>query len=111
MMVSVFLARAFAMEPAPWAICASTSEADQSALQVQEEAKIRAAAVLAGEEAARKRRVEEAAASAAQSGTPACVPSLRGDTLTSARRALSKAHCRLGKVSRPRSTTTASWWS
>ncbi len=33
---------------------------------------------------------------------PACrVPALKGDTLTAARRALAKAHCRLGTVHRP----------
>ncbi len=37
-----------------------------------------------------------------QTEHPACrVPTLRGDTLTAARRALAKAHCRLGAVHRP----------
>jgi hypothetical protein len=76
---------------------------EAAATKEQEESKARAAAVLASEEAVRKRHAEESAASAAQRGTPACVvPSLRGDTLTSARWALSKANCRLGKVSRPK---------
>lgn len=45
--------------------------------------------------AARKRREAEAE-------HPAClVPALKGDTLTAARRALAKAHCRLGHVHRP----------
>jgi hypothetical protein len=71
-----------------------------AAAKEQEEAKARAAAVLADEEAARKHRQEEAAAT--DTGAQGCVvPPLRGDTLTSVRRTLSKAHCRLGKVSRP----------
>ena len=67
---------------------------EATATKEQEEAKAR--------EAALKHR-EDVAASAAQSGTQACtVPSLRGDTLSAARRALAKAHCRLGKVSKPK---------
>ena len=74
---------------------------EAAATEEQEEDKARAAAVLAGEEAARKHREEEAAAR--DTRAQACiVPTLRGDTLTSARRALSKAHCRLGKVSKPK---------
>lgn len=70
------------------------------AAKEQEEAKTRAAAVLADEEAARRHHAEEAAA--AEHKAPVCVvPSLKGDTLTGARRALSKARCRLGKVGKP----------
>ena len=73
---------------------------EAAAVKEQEETKARAAAVLANEEAARKHR-EQAAAT--DTRAQACtVPSLRGDTLSTARRALAKAHCRLGKVSRPR---------
>jgi hypothetical protein len=74
---------------------------EAAAIKEQEESKTREAARLAAEEAARKRHEEEAAV-AAQREAPACtVPSLRGDTLAAARRALAKTHCRLGKVSRP----------
>jgi len=45
----------------------------------------------------------EAAPAALRKVTPACiVPSLKGDPLSKARRSLSKAHCTLGKVTRPR---------
>jgi hypothetical protein len=65
----------------------------------QEEANARATAMRAAEEAALKPRQEEP--TAVRSEGPACtVPSLRDDTLKTARRALAKAHCRLGKVSR-----------
>lgn len=69
-----------------------------------EEWRAKEAARYAAEEAASlKRREEEEAAAKAVVGVPACiVPSLKGDTLSAARYALDKAHCRLGKVSRPR---------
>jgi hypothetical protein len=35
------------------------------------------------------------------------VPSLKGDSLSKARRALSKAHCKLGKVTTPRGSSRA----
>jgi hypothetical protein len=70
---------------------------EAAAAKEREEAKAREAAVLASEKAARKHREE-----AEQSSAPACVvPTLRGDTLSAARHALAKAHCRLGKVGRP----------
>lgn len=46
---------------------------------------------------------EAAEAQAAESGFVECViPSLKGDTLGRAQRLLSRAHCRLGEVSRPK---------
>jgi hypothetical protein len=64
-----------------------------------------AAASHAAEAAALKKREEEEAA-AADKPTPVCsVPSLGGDTLRAARRALTKAHCRLGRVYRGPHTT------
>jgi hypothetical protein len=45
---------------------------------------------------------EEPPATPAQTALPAClVPALKGDTLPAARRALARAHCRLGVVHRP----------
>ncbi len=82
-------------------------EAKQRQAKEQEEQK--AAATRAVEAEAAKRHREEEAAEAAQreraedeEASPSCVvPALRGDTLRSARRALSSAHCRLGSTSRP----------
>jgi hypothetical protein len=73
--------------------------------QAKEVAAQRAAAVKHTEEQARQteaeaQRAREAAAREAAE-YPAClVPALKGDTLTAARRALTKAHCRLGAVHR-----------
>jgi len=56
------------------------------------------------EAAALKRHQEEAAEGAIKPQAPAVacvVPSLKGDTLNTARRALTRHHCRLGKVHRP----------
>jgi hypothetical protein len=50
----------------------------------------------------RARRELEARVRAAQAAKHCVVPSLRGDTLSTAKRALVKAHCQIGKVSRPR---------
>lgn len=82
----------------------SEYEANQrQAAKEQEEQRTREAAIRASEAAALKRREEEEVASAAVARTRTCnVPSLKGDTLSIARRAIDKAHCRLGKVSRPR---------
>ncbi|HXP36785.1 MAG TPA: hypothetical protein VN817_03375 [Solirubrobacteraceae bacterium] len=64
------------------------------------------AARYAAEAAALSRRHEEESAAAAVAPRIRCVvPSLRGDTLPAARRALEKAHCSLGKVHRPRHRT------
>jgi hypothetical protein len=69
--------------------------------QAKEAAKAKAA-----EEAASKRRVEEERAhSNAPSNAPTSncvVPSVQGDTLSAARRAIARAHCRLGHVGRSR---------
>ncbi len=89
-------------------------EAKQQQLaKEQEEAKAREAARYATEEAelkqAEERDAQEAAArerqeheEEAEAEHPACrVPTLNGETLTAARRALARAHCRLGAVHRP----------
>lgn len=67
--------------------------AEEATAAHEQELKAQEAARIAAETAKR-----EAAAKAARR---ACVvPSLRGDSLAAARRALARAHCRLGKVSR-----------
>src|SRR4029077_15483091 len=74
----------------------------QAAIE-QEERRAREAAIRDTEAAALKRREEEEVAAEAVVRLPACnVPSLKGDTLSAARRAIEKAHCRLGRVNRPR---------
>jgi hypothetical protein len=56
--------------------------------------------VLAREE---REAAEVQAAQESESSVVQCVvPALKGDSLSRARRALSRAHCRLGKVSKPR---------
>jgi hypothetical protein len=61
------------------------------------------AAKYAAEAGALNRRHEEESAAAAVAPRIRCVvPSLRGDTVPAARRALDRAHCSLGKVRRPR---------
>ena len=71
----------------------------QQAREHEEQKANEAAASYAAEVAALKKREEE---EAADKPTPICtVPSLRGDTLRAARRTLTKAHCRLGRVHRP----------
>jgi hypothetical protein len=75
----------------------------------QEEAKAREAARYATEEAELKQAEAQDAQEAAtrereeqEAEHPACrVPALKGDTLTVARRALARAHCRLGAVHQP----------
>lgn len=80
-------------------------EAEARRQQARKEEEVRHAA-----EQAETRRVEEEQAREAAArerreevaGHPACVvPLLTGDTLATARHALAKAHCRLGRVHRP----------
>lgn len=69
--------------------------AKEAAARATKEREIREAGERAGREAA-----EREAAAAAQA--PRCVvPRLNGDSLTAARHALHRAHCRLGKVTKP----------
>jgi hypothetical protein len=66
----------------------------------QEEQRIRE---LTARPASELQSTEEGPLAPRTQAEPVCVvPALRGDTLTSARRILAKAHCRLGSVSRPR---------
>jgi hypothetical protein len=48
------------------------------------------------------RQQEEAAAQHSQPPAHCVVPALRGQTLKAARRSLARAHCRIGRISRPR---------
>jgi hypothetical protein len=81
----------------------------QQQAKEKEEAKAREAARFATEEAELKQAEAQDAQEAAtrereeqEAEHPACrVPALKGDTLTAARRALARAHCRLGAVHQP----------
>lgn len=86
---------------------AARTVAEQRALEAKEREAREAAAKAAAEAALRKQREEEVAAALREpppaTPTSRCVvPRLKGDTLPGARRALGKAHCRLGKVRWPR---------
>ena len=81
---------------------------DEEALTAEDEVRLYA------EEMNLLRRVEGEAGeeeglgkgSGADAGAPCLVPSLKGDTLKAARRALSRAHCKLGRVTEPHSRRT-----
>lgn len=74
----------------------------EAAERAAKERAIREAGERTGREAG-ERTGREAAERAALARSPRCVvPSLKGDSLTQARHALDRAHCRLGKLSEPR---------
>jgi hypothetical protein len=74
----------------------------EAAARATKEREIREAGERAGREAAERERLAKEQ-SAKQAAAAMChVPALKGDSLVAARRALGKAHCKLGKVSRPR---------
>jgi hypothetical protein len=76
--------------------------AKEAAARAAHEREIREAGERAGREAAERERLAKEQ-SAKQAVAAMChVPSLKGDSLAAARRALSKAHCKLGKVSKSR---------
>jgi hypothetical protein len=76
-------------------------EEQQAKAKEQEEQKARELAARPASE--QEHAEEQPPAAPGQTRLPACrVPALKGDTLTAARRALAKAHCRLGKVQPPR---------
>jgi hypothetical protein len=78
------------------------AERRRQAREHEEQVAKEAAVKYASEEAALKRREEEEADAEAASHVPSCVvPTLTGDTLSAARRAIDKAHCRLGEVREP----------
>lgn len=76
--------------------------AKEAAARSAREREVREAGERAGREAAERERLAKEQ-SAKQAAAAMChVPSLEGDTLAAARRALGKAHCKLGKVSEAR---------
>ncbi len=87
----------------PWANQSGKEGAEQTVAEQRakehEEQQVREGAV---QRAAELKYAEGAQQNAPnQAEHPACrVPDLKGDTLSAARRALAKAHCRLGRVSR-----------
>jgi hypothetical protein len=92
----------------PWANqsgneAAARTVAEQRAKEQEEQKAREAAASHTAEQAALEQRQDGNEAAGREAGKhPACVvPSLKGDTLASARRALARAHCRLGRVSSP----------
>lgn len=82
---------------------AAEAERRQQAREREEELARENAARYAADAAATRREEDEAAASRAATPHPSVcvVPALRGDTLSSARRAIHRAHCRLGKIREP----------
>jgi hypothetical protein len=76
--------------------------AKEAGARAAKEREVREAGERAGREAAERERLAKEQ-SAKQAAAAMCrVPSLKGDSLVAARRALGKAHCKLGKVSKPR---------
>jgi hypothetical protein len=70
--------------------------------QAKEAAEQHAAALKHAEEQTQQAEAEAATRQREEAEHPAClVPALKGDTLTAARHALAKAHCRLGAVHQP----------
>ncbi|HZL49252.1 MAG TPA: hypothetical protein VFC30_09595 [Solirubrobacteraceae bacterium] len=79
------------------------AERHQHAREHEEQVAKEDAVRYASEAAALKRREEEEADAEAASHIPSCiVPALKGDTLSTARRAIDKSHCRLGEPHRAR---------
>jgi hypothetical protein len=84
-------------------VAAETQQAHEHRLMEEERAKLQAQDEALAQEELEAVELENEQAEAQKKTTPRCiVPSLKGDTLTKARRVLTKAHCRLGKVSRSR---------
>ena len=102
----------------PWEIEAAQHAGEEETRKYQAELAAREEAAKhkkqeeAEDEALLQREAQQAGAAepepAHQSKAPQClVPSLKGDSLSKARTVLRKAHCRLGKVTRARTTHTA----
>jgi beta-lactam-binding protein with PASTA domain len=92
-----------AAEQAAQAVAEYQAKQRQAAKE-QEEQQARAAALRSAEDAAFRQREAEGHESSEPTAHPeqrCVVPALRGLTLSTARRALSKAHCRFGRISRP----------
>lgn len=85
------------------AFAEAEAERHQHAHEQEEQLAKEAAVRAASEAAALSRQAEEMADAGAAPRISSCiVPALRGDTLIAARRAIDKAHCRLGEVRKPR---------
>lgn len=89
------------------------AEEPSEAVETEDEERLsrEAEALMVSEEAAVLHRIEREtsasedeplASGSASANTQCLVPSLKGDTLRAARRALSKAHCKLGRITEPR---------
>ncbi len=91
-----------AQEAADRATANAEAERRHAKEHEEQEQQAKEAAIRAAEAAALKLREEEEAATASRVAPVCVVPSLEGDSLSTARRALVKAHCQLGKISRPR---------
>jgi hypothetical protein len=75
----------------------------EAAARAAKEREIREAGERAGRETAEREAKRKEAEEAAAARLLKCVvPRLKGDSVAAARSALSKAHCKLGKLSRPR---------
>jgi hypothetical protein len=93
-------------EASPWSIAGNNAEAERATREYEaqvarERRAAEEAAKSASERLGREREEEERRIKEEQANKPVCVvPSLFGDSLIQARRALGKAHCRLGRVTR-----------
>jgi hypothetical protein len=76
--------------------------AKEAAARAAHEREVREAGERAGREAAERERLAKEQIAKQAAAAMCHVPSLKGDSLAAARRALSKAHCKLGKVSKSR---------
>jgi cell division septation protein DedD len=75
---------------------------DEQRIKVKEQEEQKARELAAPPTTELQHPEEQPPAAATQTEPPACrVPALKGDTLPAARRALRRAHCRLGAVHRP----------
>jgi hypothetical protein len=84
-------------------VSAETQQAHERKLREEEQAKQQAQDEALAQAELEAVERENAQAEVQKTTPPRCVvPSLKGDTLTKARRALNKAHCRLGKVAQSR---------
>ena len=103
----------YVIELSPWVMngtakvaakLTAKEQAERKAREVHEQEELQAREaplrlVLAREE---REAAEVEAATSTPSVAECVVPALKGDSLSKARRALSKAHCKLGKISKPR---------
>jgi hypothetical protein len=84
---------------------------EEQRIKAKEEEEQKARELTARPASEQKHTEEQQPAAPAQTEHPTCrVPALKGDTLAAARRALAKAHCRLGALHRPARRRTARSW-